>query len=142
MAMTFKESVRTCWSKYATFTGRARRSEFWWWILFTVIVSVAADLLDSIFFGSDFLQNDGFDPLTTVANFVLLLPTLAVAARRLHDIDKSGWWQLLGLIPIVGTIVLLVWTIRQGELHPNRFGANPREILPPPSPQDYVPPRR
>ena len=92
--MTFAESVRTCFSKYADFNGVASRPEFWWFFLFTIIVAAALNLVN-----------------TTLANIVaigMLLPQLAVGARRLHDTGKSGWGQLFLLVPFAGLIVLIV----------------------------------
>ena len=93
--MTFAESVRTCFSKYVDFNGVASRSEFWWFMLFAVLAGVVLGAVS-----------------VTVANvfaLAILLPQLAVGARRLHDIGKSGWWQLLLLIPVIGLIVLIVF---------------------------------
>jgi len=105
--MTFGESIKVCFSKYADFTGRAVRSEFWWWTLFTLLVSLATGYVSEI--------ASGLFSLATI------LPSLAVGARRLHDTDRSGWWQLLWFIPIIGWIILLVWFIQEGK-EPNRFG--------------------
>ena len=96
--MTFAESVRTCFSKYVDFNGVASRSEFWWFMLFAFIVAVVLTLVS-----------------LTLANVValgLLLPQLAVGARRLHDTGKSGWWQLLLLLPVIGLIVLIVFWVQ------------------------------
>lgn len=96
--MTFAESVRTCFSKYVDFNGVASRSEFWWFILFGFIVGVVLGAVS-----------------VTVANLfalAILLPQLAVGARRLHDTGRSGWWQLLVLIPIIGIIVLIVFWVQ------------------------------
>ena len=104
--MTFFESIQTCFKKYATFAGRASRSEFWWWILFTFLASAALGIFS--------------DKLSALFSLVVLLPTVAVATRRLHDVDKGGWWQLIGLIPIIGWIVMIVWCAQAGT-GPNRF---------------------
>ncbi|HWT71464.1 MAG TPA: DUF805 domain-containing protein [Oxalicibacterium sp.] len=99
--MTFFESVRTCFAKYADFKGCAVRSEFWWWLLFNVIVSFALGIVS--------------DKLSLVFSLAVLLPNIAVTTRRLHDTDRSGWWQLIGLIPLIGWIVLLVWCAQEGK---------------------------
>lgn len=104
--MTFGESIRTCFSKYATFEGRATRSEFWWFFLFTFLVSAATGIVS--------------ETLSALFSLGVLLPSLAVGARRLHDVNKSGWFLLLWLIPVIGWIVLLVWAIQDGK-EPNRF---------------------
>ncbi|GAB95166.1 uncharacterized membrane protein YhaH (DUF805 family) [Kineosphaera limosa] len=140
--MGFGEAVRTCLTKYVTFDGRARRSEFWYFVLFQILVSIAAAIIDSIVFPRWELGGDQ-GPVQWLTNVVLLLPSIAVTCRRLHDIDKSGWWQLLNFIPIIGWIIMLIWTIRDGQRHQNRFGYDPKGQLsgPPGGPQDYVPPR-
>jgi uncharacterized membrane protein YhaH (DUF805 family) len=114
--MKFEESIRTCFSKYATFEGRASRSELWWFILFILLVSAACGVVS--------------DKLSAVFSIATLVPAIAVTTRRLHDVDKSGWMQLIGLIPIVGWIVIIVWLCRAGR-EPNRFGPAPAAGLPP-----------
>jgi len=104
--MNFGDAIRTCFSKYATFDGRASRSEFWWWLLFTVLASAAAGILS--------------DKLSALFSVAVLLPSLAVGARRLHDTDRSGWFLLLWCIPLIGWLVLLVWAVQEGK-EPNRF---------------------
>jgi uncharacterized membrane protein YhaH (DUF805 family) len=118
--MDFGRSISTCLSKYATFSGRASRSEYWWFVLFTILVSSVAQILDALL-----AVSIGIAGLDLIATFALLIPSIAVAARRLHDTDRSGWWQLLLLIPLVGWIVLLVWYCTRGTVGPNRFGADP-----------------
>lgn len=106
--MTFGESISTCFSKYATFDGRASRSEYWWFFLFTFLVSVASSIVS--------------ETLSGLFSLGVLLPSLAVGARRLHDVDRSGWFLLLWLIPIIGWIVLFVWAAQEGK-EPNRFSS-------------------
>jgi uncharacterized membrane protein YhaH (DUF805 family) len=120
--MTFPEAVRTCLSKYADFSGRARRSEYWWFFLFTVIVSIVAGIIDGVV-GSDVAN--GYGVVTIIVALALLLPSLAVSARRLHDTGKSGWWILLGIIPLVGFIVLLVFYVQDSH-GDNKYGPNPK----------------
>jgi uncharacterized membrane protein YhaH (DUF805 family) len=131
--MDFKTSVRTCLSNYATFSGRAARSEFWWFVLFNVLLSIIANVLDRTLFGvhdmhmaaADGGMSFNYQPslVGSVVSLALLLPNLAVAARRLHDIDKSGWWMLIGIIPIIGWVLLIYWYVQEGTKGPNRFGA-------------------
>ncbi len=99
--------------KYADFSGRARRKELWYFML---LQSIALSILQFI---SPFLY--------FIGSIVVLVPSLAVGARRLHDIDKSGWWQLLLFVPIIGWIILIVWACREGDSGPNRFGSDPKE---------------
>ncbi len=106
--MTFGESISTCFSRYAEFDGRASRSEYWWWVLFTFLASAAFGLVSQTLEG--------------LFSLGVLLPSLAVGARRLHDIDKSGWFLLLWLVPIIGWIILIVWAIQEGK-EPNRFSS-------------------
>ncbi len=106
--MTFVESIRVCFSKYAEFNGRASRSEFWWWTLFVVLASIAASI-----FG---------ESASALFSLATLLPGLAVGSRRLHDTDRSGWFQLLWLILFVGWIPLIIWLTQVGK-EPNRFGS-------------------
>lgn len=142
--MGFTDAIRTCLRQYATFSGRARRSEFWWWWLFTLLASMVASGLDQAVLGYSFTSADETGPIGGIVGLLLCLPTLAVTARRLHDINKSGWWQLISLIPIVGWILMLVWTIRNGDAGDNLFGPDPKGVTGStgyPDIQDYVPPR-
>ena len=99
--MTFAESIRTCLTKYADFNGTASRSEFWWFILFLVIVTVVLNAVGPVVGG--------------IFGLAMLLPQLAAGARRLHDTGKSGWLQLLLLIPLIGVIVLIVLWAQPGK---------------------------
>ena len=104
--MTFGESIKTCFSKYGDFSGRASRSEYWWWFLFVLLATVATGMIS--------------EKLSALFSLAVMLPGLAVGARRLHDIDKSGWFQLLYLIPVVGWIIVVYWAVQEGK-EPNRF---------------------
>ncbi|MFI9601406.1 DUF805 domain-containing protein [Streptomyces sp. NPDC052043] len=106
--------------KYAVFNGRARRQEYWMFTLFTVIISIVLAIVDAV------IGTQALDWIYTVA---VLLPTLAVTVRRLHDTDRSGWWVLIGLIPLVGFIVMLVFLATEGTPRENKYGANPKEPL-------------
>jgi uncharacterized membrane protein YhaH (DUF805 family) len=133
--MSLGEAVAACFARYAVFSGRARRAEYWWFVLFGVLVSLAAGVLD----GAMGYELHQVSPLSALLSLALLLPQLAVTARRLHDTGRSGWWMLLGLVPLVGTIILIVWTATRGEPGPNRFGPDPLDDAPPPLPPDDVP---
>lgn len=121
--MDFQTSVQTCFRKYAVFQGRAARSEYWWFALALFLVALAVTVLDEALGSADVLP-----ALFAIATF---LPTLAVQVRRLHDINRSGWWVLLGLIPLIGFIILVIWFIKPGDAGPNRFGSDPRAQSPP-----------
>ena len=118
--MNFSEAIQSGFSNYVNFSGRAQRSAFWYWILFVWLAGIAASILDAAVFGSDSLY-----PLSSIFTLGTFLPNIAVAARRLHDTGRSGWWQLLWLLPIIGFIILLIWLIQQGEAGTNQYGPNP-----------------
>lgn len=118
--MRFPEAVNACLNRYAQFTGRARRSEYWYFALFTVIVGMVTATLDAALF-----PNSLAGPINAIASLLLLAPALAAAARRLHDTDRSGWWMLVGLVPLVGWLFMLVWLCKPGTAGPNRFGTAP-----------------
>lgn len=103
--------------KYAIFQGRASRSEYWWFFLFLVIVEVVVGIVD--------LQVIGREVLSSLVALATVIPSLAVGARRLHDTDRSGWWQLLHFLPLIGSIVLLIFWIQSGHPDANRFGPPP-----------------
>ncbi len=118
--MDFQQSVRTCLQqKYATFDGRAGRAEYWWFVLFVFIGNIVANVLDYVLFGAN------MGVFSVIWSLGLLVPCIAVGVRRLHDLDKSGWWLLIGLIPLIGTIILIVWFIGKGTQGSNRFGSDP-----------------
>lgn len=102
---------------YAVFQGRARRKEYWMFTLFTVIVSLILSIID---------QMIGMQVLATIYSLVVLLPSLGVCVRRLHDIGKSGWWFLIAFIPVVGAIILLVFMCKDSE-DDNQYGLNPKK---------------
>jgi uncharacterized membrane protein YhaH (DUF805 family) len=111
--------------KYVQFSGRARRQEFWMFVLFNFIITVVLSILDSIL-GLK-MGSGGSGLLSGLYGLAVLLPSLAVSVRRLHDTNRSGWWILLGLVPIVGIIVLIVWYVQDSDPGDNRFGPNPKE---------------
>jgi len=111
--MGFGDAISTCFRKYVDFSGRAVRSEYWFFVLFQVLVIVVLSIVDAIL---------GIGVLSTLASLAFLLPSLAVGARRLHDTDKSAWWLLIGLIPLIGAIVLIVFFCQPGTPGANRFG--------------------
>ncbi len=118
--MNFGQAIGSCFSNYIGFEGRAPRSEYWYWVLFTFIVAIVTAVLDRVLFPGNELS-----PINTLFNLAILLPSLAVLIRRLHDIDRTGWWWLLIFVPVVGWIVLIIWAIQRGDETNNRFGADP-----------------
>lgn len=119
--MDFKQSVISVFAKYKTLSGRARRSEFWYFALFQLLLGIATAVIDTILFGGH--------SVVSYLTFALAIPGLTVSVRRLHDIGKSGWWYLLILVPIVGCIVLLYWFAQDGTVGSNQYGTSPKEEL-------------
>jgi uncharacterized membrane protein YhaH (DUF805 family) len=114
----FADSVKAVFSRYATFTGRARRPEFWWFTLFSFLSNIAVTFVEFVVFG----YWGEYSFLSTLYSFALFIPSLAVGARRLHDIGKSGWWQLIVLIPLIGWIILIIWFAKKGDEAANAYG--------------------
>lgn len=112
---------------YADFSGRARRTEYWMFTLFNGLISIALSVLD-ISFGT-FDAEAGVGLLSTIYAFAVLIPSLAVFVRRLHDTGRSGWWLLIGLIPLIGGIVLFVFTVMDSEPGRNDYGPYPKHEL-------------
>ena len=123
-SMSFVEAVQTCVTqKYATFGGRARRSEYWYYTLFSLLVSLVASIVG----GALFVHAEGdINILSALVSIALFLPGLGVAIRRRHDIGKSGWWYLIALVPFIGWIVLLIFMCRDSDRGPNQFGPSPK----------------
>lgn len=115
--MKFAEAVQFVFSNYATFTGRAGRSEFWYWVLFTFLVSIVISILASMIASSLSYVGNLFSLAT-------LIPSIAVGARRMHDIGKSGWWQLVNLVPVLGW-VYFIYLAAQPSDGPNAYGTGP-----------------
>lgn len=106
-----QKAVKTCFTKYAEFSGRAARPEFWWFWLFQFVVLTVLGMVSTALYG--------------IAALGLLLPGLAVGSRRLHDINKSAWLMLLGLIPLIGWILLIYWAAQPGDPAANSYGEPP-----------------
>ena len=117
--MSFGQAVSTCFSNYANFNGRAQRSEFWWFWLFVLIVQAVGQGILAVILGAD---SGLYTLLGAVLAIALAIPLYAAGARRLHDTGKSGWLQLLILIPCVGVIVLIVLWAQQGQPADNQYG--------------------
>ena len=122
--MNFQDAIRTCFNKYATFSGRARRSEFWWFFLFLLLGTILFSIIDGAIFGST-VEGQQISILGAIFSIAVILPSIAVGVRRLHDRDMSGWWYLLVLIPLLGALVLLYFFVQKGTDGPNRFGPDP-----------------
>lgn len=119
--VSFSQAVRMAFDSYCRFQGRSSRSEYWWWVLFVSILSFCIGIIEGIL---------GFSMTAVrttsgILSLVLLLPGLGLSVRRLHDIGKSGWWILLGFIPVVGAIILITWFARNSEMTENRYGPMP-----------------
>jgi uncharacterized membrane protein YhaH (DUF805 family) len=113
--------------KYAVFTGRAQRAEFWYFVLFNLLISVALALVD-IAIGT-YSEEAGVGLLYGIYALAVLLPGIAVAVRRLHDTGRSGWWYLIGLIPLIGAIVLIVFWVQDSQPGENQHGPNPKGVM-------------
>ncbi|MCD6594881.1 DUF805 domain-containing protein [bacterium] len=110
---------------YAVFSGRARRKEYWMFVLFNIIFSFVAMILDNII--GIAIENVGYGPIYLLYCLAVFIPGLAVSVRRLHDIGKSGWFILISLIPFIGPIWLLVLMCTDSESGENDYGTNPKE---------------
>ena len=105
--MTFQEAIKLCFQKYADFSGRAKRPEFWWFILFTFLASMILGVVSTM--------------LSGLFSLAVIVPSLAVGARRLHDIGRSGWWQLIWLVPVIGWIIMIYWFAQESNPTTNAF---------------------
>ena len=111
--------------KYAVFSGRARRMEYWYFVLFNLIVAFVLALIDTLLGTTTGVSSFGL--LSGLYGLAVLIPTLALWVRRLHDIDRTGWWLLINLVPLVGTIVLLVFALTPGTPGSNQYGPDPKQ---------------
>ena len=114
--MTLQESISDAFSKYATFEGRSPRSAYWYFVLFTTIVSIMTGVVDAALFPYNELS-----PISTLFSLAILLPAISLTTRRLHDSGRSGWWQLI-MLTIIGIIVLIVWMCQKSDPVPNQYG--------------------
>ncbi|QKO21165.1 DUF805 domain-containing protein [Rhodoferax sp. BAB1] len=110
--------------KYAVFSGRSRRSEYWYFMLFYLLIFVALVFLDNGL--GTYNRKSDVGLFSTLYALLMLLPSFAVAARRLHDMGKSGWWQLIAIIPFIGGLVLIAFLIRDSQAGQNKYGPNPK----------------
>ena len=111
--------------KYAVFSGRARRKEIWFFVLFNIIISIVLAVIDGV--TGSFSPEAGMGLLGGIYTLAVLIPGIAVSVRRLHDTERSGWWLLIALVPLIGAIVLLVFMVQDSKPGQNQYGANPKE---------------
>ena len=116
--MDFQTSIKTCFNKYADFSGRALRSEFWWFVLFSLLGGIVTVIIDVMVLGYSI---ESYGPINLLFTVALILPGIAVTTRRLHDINKSGWWQLIELT-IIGILLIVIWNATEGEKKKNKYG--------------------
>ena len=109
--MNLQQSVKTCFSKYVDFSGRASRPEYWWFVLAYIIMAVVSGFINRY--------------LYVLVILAFLLPLVAAGVRRLHDVGKSGWWLFISLVPVVGSLVLLYFNVQPGEPQGNAYGSPP-----------------
>jgi uncharacterized membrane protein YhaH (DUF805 family) len=114
--------------KYSDFSGRARRKEYWLFTLFSLLIILVLILIEN----ATGMTRTGYDLLSGLYSLAVLIPSLAVTVRRLHDTSHSGWWLLIGLIPLVGSIVLLIFMVRDSDPGENLYGPNPKQSAPVP----------
>jgi uncharacterized membrane protein YhaH (DUF805 family) len=118
--MDFTTAVKAVFKKYTDFSTRSLRSEYWYWVLFSFLASIALSIVDSILFGSR-MSVAASGPLAGLFSLLTLIPNISVATRRLHDTNKSGWWQLIALT-VVGIIPLILWLCQPGTKGKNDYG--------------------
>ena len=146
--MKMMEAVRTCFKKYVDFSGRARRSEYWKFSLFNVLVSVVIMVVAALFSDTPEKTGAGFAAISGLSGLytlVALLPGIAASVRRLHDVGRSGGYMLFALIPAVGAIMLLIWLIQDSDPGDNQYGPNPKSTAvpgPKPSPEPVPSPEQ
>ncbi len=116
-------------SNYATFSGRASRPEYWWWFLSLLLVLIVVGILDALFIapllGFQIGDENAGQPLSVLVSLAVILPNLAVGARRLHDTGRSGWWLLIGFVPLIGVLVLIYFFVQPSDQEANAFGDKP-----------------
>lgn len=131
--MDFGTALKAFWSNYRNFKGRARRSEYWFIQLFLVATNLAAAAIDLALMDGDvdrFIANGGGGIVGLIWILATIVPALAVLIRRLHDTNRSGWWALIGFVPLIGTIVILVFTVKDSDQGDNRYGVSPKDSSP------------
>ena len=117
--MTFQDSIKSCFNKYASINGRATRSEYWYWILFVILVSVFTLIIDVSLLGSSI--DDEFAPLNSIWSLAVFIPGITVTVRRFHDVNRSGWWILI-ILTVIGIIPYFYWLVKGSDATENSFG--------------------
>jgi uncharacterized membrane protein YhaH (DUF805 family) len=128
--MNFGTAVKSFWSNYTNFKGRARRSEYWFVQLFLVITNLIAAPIDLALLNWDtdrFIAQGGGGIVGLIWILATIVPAIALLIRRLHDTNRSGWWALIGLVPFIGAIVLIIFTVEDSSKGQNNFGESPKE---------------
>ena len=122
--MNFSIAIIKCFMLYAIFSGRAKRAEFWWFFLFCMIVGLMGSVIDGGLGLNAAIGGNGV--FTTLIQLATFLPSIAVGSRRLHDTNRSGWWQLLWIVVFIGWIPLIIWLASTSKNENNRFGDEPK----------------
>ena len=123
--MNFRIAIIKCFMLYAIFSGRAKRAEFWWFFLFCMIVGLMGSVIDAALGLDAAIGGNGV--FTTLIQLATFLPSIAVGSRRLHDTNRSGWWQLLWIVVFIGWIPLIIWLASTSKNENNRFGDEPKD---------------
>tara|TARA_Y100000591_G_scaffold83897_3_gene70794 strand:+ start:3999 stop:4370 length:372 start_codon:yes stop_codon:yes gene_type:complete len=123
--MNFRIAIIKCFMLYAIFSGRAKRAEFWWFFLFCMIVGLMGSVIDAALGLDAAIRGNGV--FTTLIQLATFLPSIAVGSRRLHDTNRSGWWQLLWIVVFIGWIPLIIWLASTSKNENNRFGDEPTD---------------
>lgn len=123
--MNFRIAIIKCFMLYAIFSGRAKRAEFWWFFLFCMIVGLMGSVIDTALGLDAAIGGNGV--FTTLIQLATFLPSIAVGSRRLHDTNRSGWWQLLWIVVFIGWIPLIIWLASTSKNENNRFGDEPTD---------------
>ena len=121
--VSFPDAIRLGFQHYFDFRSRSTRAEYWWWVLFLVLADLLLSIVDIMMGTYDASSNNGL--ISGLFSLVTLIPSLSLGVRRLHDINRTGWWLLLLFAVIIGWIVLLVWAIKRSDDGPNRYGPKP-----------------
>lgn len=133
--MNFGEVVQAGFRKYFDFNTRSSRSEFWLFIIFLLITGSIVTVIEGQLFPGDTVPNAGLafsfgadasnGPLSAIFSIIVFIPWLSASVRRLHDIGKSGWWVIVGFIPLIGWLMMLIWLVRSGDVDDNVYGCDP-----------------